>query len=499
MTGIILWAQGPHNTKNYYQETNGKSGKALKTAFHNVIFKSAHVDSYNLIWEIYKTADKRPDGTVYDIYSNITHYIVGGDYQGGKVKQEGNGYNREHTVPKSWFHKAEPMVNDAFHILPSDSYINTRRSTYPYGETKGDKYKSANEYSKLGTCTTAGYSGTVFEPNNEYKGDLARIYFYMATCYEHNIDTWDSPVMAHDAYRPFVDWQMKMLLRWAKQDPVSQREVDRNEAVAKIQGNRNPFVDYPGLEDYIWGDSVQVPFSYDHYLHGGKTIDPSPEPEPEIKPAPPAKDGIILNEPFNKGKGKFTTENKKLPKGRRYIWSKFGKEDATCIKATAYIKKKNNAAESWLISPMMDLTPYADVQLNFKQTTNYLKEHKDKANELMSVKVCENGSNQWENLPVTIPTNENWHFVSTSVSLKQYTGKNIKIAFVYKSTTACAPTWEIKDLQVVGQAKTNNIITIGAKNNCLDTSKPMYNLQGQRVNAFYRGVVIQNGRKYIIK
>lgn len=499
MTGIILWAQGPHNTKTYYQETNGKSGKTLKTAFHHVISKSAHVGSYGLIWEIYKTADKRPDGSVYDIYSNITHYEVGGAYQGGKVKQEGNGYNREHTVPKSWFQRKEPMVNDAFHILPSDSYINTRRSTYPYGETKGETYKSANEYSKLGTCTTAGYSDIVFEPNDEYKGDLARIYFYMATCYENNIDTWKSPVMAHDAYRPFVDWQMKMLLRWAKQDPVSQREVDRNEAVAKIQGNRNPFVDYPGLEDYIWGDSVQVPFSYDHYLHGGKTIEPSPTPKPEIKPAPPAKDGIILDEPFNSGKGQFTTEYKKLPKGRTYIWSKYGKGKTVCIKATAFIKKKNKEAEGWLISPSMDLSPYTDVQLNFEQTTNYLKQHKDKVHNFMQVKVCENNSNQWQDLPVTIPTNENWNFVPTTISLKQYVGKQIKIAFVYKSTTKCAPTWEIKNLQVVGEVKTNNITHIRAAYHYLDISKPMYNLQGQRVNRYYRGVVIQNGRKYILK
>ena len=181
-----LWAQGPNRTGTYYESTNGKTGAALKTAFFHVISGSIH-GSYDGLWAIYRTSDRRADGKLYDIYSNTTNYIIGSSAQGHQYSGEGDGYNREHTVPQSWFFKAKPMKYDAHHILPSDGYVNNRRSNFPYGETKGEKYQSNNGFSKLGTCTLPGYGGTVFEPNDEYKGDLARIYFYMITCYESNV------------------------------------------------------------------------------------------------------------------------------------------------------------------------------------------------------------------------------------------------------------------------------------------------------------------------
>lgn len=122
-----LWAQGPNHTGTYYERTNGKTGAALKTAFFHVISGTIH-GSYNGLWEIYHTSDRRADGKLYDIYSNTTNYVIGSSAQGNAYSGEGDGYNREHTVPKSWFFKAEPMVYDAHHILPSDGYVNNRRS-----------------------------------------------------------------------------------------------------------------------------------------------------------------------------------------------------------------------------------------------------------------------------------------------------------------------------------------------------------------------------------
>lgn len=268
---LACLAQAPNNTGSYYQSADGKKGKALKTALFNIITKNKTALSYKGLWTAYKSTDVRDDGHMYDIYSNITNFRPGTD-QAGNYKKEGDVYNREHTMPKSWFKDATPMYTDLFHVMPTDGYVNSKRSNYPYGETNGEKYKSANSYSKLGKCTLSGYSGVVFEPNDEYKGDVARNYFYMATAYENRITTFNSSVAGNganifsgDKYTVYVDWQLDMLLRWAKNDPVSEKEIKRNNAVYALQGNRNPYIDYPGLEQYVWGGMVNVPFSYDNY------------------------------------------------------------------------------------------------------------------------------------------------------------------------------------------------------------------------------------------
>lgn len=283
LTAASAWAQGPNNTGTYYQTANGKKGEALKTALFNII-KNPDVTSYDGLIEAYKKTDKRLDGTIRDWYSNATKYTWN-DRNGNA--SEGAGWNREHSVPQSWFSKASPMRSDIVHVIPTDCYVNNRRSSYPFGENSGDIYKSANSYSKLGRCTTAGYSGTVFEPNDEIKGDIARIYFYMATCYEDRIGGWASNASASQVfdgnrYPGLKAWTLNMMMRWSKQDPIDAVERARNEAVQEVQGNRNPFVDYPGLEEYVWGDKKGTAFSYDNY-NGGP--EPGSISEPVISPA----------------------------------------------------------------------------------------------------------------------------------------------------------------------------------------------------------------------
>lgn len=263
-----LFAQGPNNSGTYYQSANGKKGKELKTAMFKIV-NNHQTLSYAYLWTAFKTTDKKDDGTVWDMYSNITHFKFGTD-QAGNYNKEGDVYNREHSFPKSWFGgKVSPMYTDLVHLVPTDGYVNNQRNNYPFGETQGEKYKSKNNFSKLGTCTYPGYTGIVFEPNDEYKGDFARIYFYMATAYEDKIAQWSGSefpnISAKNSYKPYKDWQLKMLMEWAKKDPVSSKEVNRNEGIYALQENRNPFVDYPGLEDYIWGSLKDVAFSYDHY------------------------------------------------------------------------------------------------------------------------------------------------------------------------------------------------------------------------------------------
>lgn len=282
---VQLFAQGPNSSGTYYATADGKKGASLKTALCGII--SDHTTlSYKALWECYKTTDVRSDGYIWDMYSNATSYVPGGSAQGHNYSKEGDSYNREHSFPKSWFDDASPMYTDLMHIVPTDGYVNGRRSNYPFGETDSPTYESANSFSKLGPSSISGYTGTVFEPADEYKGDFARIYFYMATCYEDKIASWKSDMLDGTAYPAYAEWALQMLLRWAADDPVSQKEVDRNNAVYSLQGNRNPFVDYPGLEQLVWGDKQDVALDYDSYDAPDPTPNPDPDPDPQPDPDP---------------------------------------------------------------------------------------------------------------------------------------------------------------------------------------------------------------------
>ena len=271
----VVWAQGPNGSANYYQGADGLKGKALKTKLSSIISSGVTVISYKGLYDAYKKTDTRSDGYVRDWYSNITNYRHGIDNKGNYSK-EGDMYNREHSVPQSWFGDGN-IKSDIVHVLPTDGYVNNRRGNLPLGEVNNATYQSANGYSKLGSCRTSGYSGTVFEPNDEIKGDMARIYFYMITRYEGSCGSWGNSVFTPQ-YPGLTQWTLDMMMRWSKDDPVDDREVERNNAVYETQHNRNPFVDYPGLEEYTWGTKMNEPFSYDNYA--GAEVDPNFVHEP---------------------------------------------------------------------------------------------------------------------------------------------------------------------------------------------------------------------------
>lgn len=267
-----MYAQAPAGT--YYQTADGKCGAELKTALCTIILP--HVQrTYGDLWTDFAYTDLRPDGYIWDMYSGVTNYVLGTDQNTGNTGDEGKNYNREHSMPNSWFNKDYPPYTDLFHMYPTDSYVNNTRGNNPFGEVGTPTWQSAEGFSKQGPARDGlGYQGVVFEPNDEYKGDFARTYFYMVTCYEtytnsqgqqRRVAGWNSPMLAQNQYPALTTWAVEMLLRWSEQDPVSKKETDRNEAVYGIQHNRNPFIDYPGLEQHIWGDKQSVPFVYDQY------------------------------------------------------------------------------------------------------------------------------------------------------------------------------------------------------------------------------------------
>lgn len=271
--GLPVAPAAAQSIVDYYTPADGAKGESLKTALSAIIADHT-VRSYADLWTDFQTTDRRADGCVWDMYSNITNYTFVTD-QAGSFSKEGQKYNREHSFPKSWWGGSSnvPSYTDLFHLYPTDGYVNGLRSNYPFGEVKTVQKQSAGGFSKLGSCSLAGYPGSdpVFEPADEYKGDFARTYFYMATAYESDFAGWAATeggiMLDGTAYPGFRPWAMDMLLRWAAADPVSEKETARNEAVFGIQHNRNPFIDFPGLEQYIWGGLQDVTFSAASYRH----------------------------------------------------------------------------------------------------------------------------------------------------------------------------------------------------------------------------------------
>ncbi|WBV61444.1 endonuclease [Chryseobacterium camelliae] len=260
----LVNAQAP---AGYYNSANGLTGASLKTALSNIITNGHQDKGYSGLWTGYKTTDidknYENDGSILDIYSeNPTgtdpYKYTPGTNQCGTYSVEGNCYNREHIVPQSFFNEASPMVSDIHFIRATDGKVNGMRSNYPFGKVGTATFTSKNG-SKLGNSTSSGYSGTVFEPINEFKGDVARMIFYFVTRYQSKLSTFSSGnMLGSSTYPGLQTWELNVLLAWHNQDPVSQAEINRNNASYTFQGNRNPFIDNPGYVDLIWGSQQPV-------------------------------------------------------------------------------------------------------------------------------------------------------------------------------------------------------------------------------------------------
>ena len=257
------------NSDSYYAAIAGKSGYQLKSALYEII-KDHNSRGYSAVWNLINEADiddyYDKDLTILDIYSEK---VLGSDSynykpstnQCGQYRKESDCYNREHSFPKSWFGgKIEPMNSDGHHIFATDGFVNAKRGNWPYGEVGFSTYISSNG-SKVGLADpTTQFNGIVFEPIDEFKGDLARAYFYIATRYEDQISAWEGNSVNSDAAlngnnsSVFEPWLLELLKRWHKLDHVDQKERDRNNKVYRFQGNRNPYIDHPEFVFMIWGE-----------------------------------------------------------------------------------------------------------------------------------------------------------------------------------------------------------------------------------------------------
>lgn len=253
---------------NYYEALNGKTGAVLKTALHEIICQDTtqylnYGSGNGRTWQgFYSTDRNESNNSIVDMYSSEVVYFPA-DYVVSGYKGFGSAVQIEHSVPKSWWKcdikHPDCAAKDLNHLYPANGSMNASKNNNPLGVVSG-KITKDNGVSKVGMATYDDYTGNVFEPANEYKGDFARSYFYVATAYEHYTNKWDTSLagnmMQANTYPTLKSWAVNLLLQWHRQDPVSERERTRTDKVFDIQKNRNPFIDFPELVEYIWGDRV---------------------------------------------------------------------------------------------------------------------------------------------------------------------------------------------------------------------------------------------------
>lgn len=278
---VLAQAQIP---SGYYNGTAGKSGEQLRLILSGIIRPHTALtyggSGTSNTWTAFQSTDKKASGKLWDIYSDKPGGTPSYEYDfsqkcGNGLNHENSCYNHEHCWPQSKFSNALPMRSDLWVVYPTDYYVNGQRGDLPYGKV-GTATKNFTNGSKLGNNTYLNApSGNCFEPIDSFKGDLARSIFYVSTCYMTDSNdfvnssgsgNWEMAIKS--TLKP---WAIQMLLEWHHLDPVSRKERDRNEAAYAIQGNRNPFIDFPDFADCIWGVckglSVNTVSSLNPYIH----------------------------------------------------------------------------------------------------------------------------------------------------------------------------------------------------------------------------------------
>ncbi len=435
---LFLFSLSVASQSSYYQSIDGVTGGAtLKTALYSLIKEHERIDYGSgaaATWGAFYTTDRNAEtNQVYDMYSSEVRYF-------GEKGETISGMNIEHSLPKSWWGSTK---NDAYcdlhHLNPSDQNANSRKGNFPLAELETESWNNGVTY--VGKATINGSSVSAFEPCDEYKGDFARTYMYMFTCYQNLTYQYTWMNYESSTYPTLKPWAVELLLKWHKQDPVSDKEIARNNAVYSIQGNRNPYVDYPQLADYVWGDSVNYVFSLDGTdISGGGSVGGGT-----------GDTDTYIMETFSSSLGDFTVVQ---VEGTHCWTNKYG-----CAYISAYDSETytNYAAECWLVSPSMDFTDEKGVNLSFDYVTKYnLSSMVAQNNQLL---VSDNYAGDvaaatWTVVDFSIVQNSSdWAFTSTGdIALPaEYMGKeNVTIAFKYTSTTSKAGTWEVKNLVVAG-------------------------------------------------
>jgi endonuclease I len=246
---------------DFYSNLPKASGYAFKTSLSNLLARTHRSLSYNQLHKAYVKTDIdqwfEADGTILDMYSESplkkdSYSYKPGQKKCGNINGESSCYNREHLFPQGLFGKGGRMKTDIFHVYPTDGAVNNKRGSFAFGEVGKASWVSENG-SKLGFHAGKGFSGVVFEPIDEFKGDIARAMLYFAVRYESRIPRFKPHAMTDGSVeQTYSTWFLNILIKWHKQDPVSEHEIFRNNAACEFQKNRNPFIDFPQWVSNIW-------------------------------------------------------------------------------------------------------------------------------------------------------------------------------------------------------------------------------------------------------
>ena len=478
--------------EGYYDAANGKKKEALKAAMHDII-QPVKVLSYgsgaNSTWSGFYKTDRTSNNQVIDRYSYDIRYFT-------SPTASVSGMNIEHSFPKSWWggSSTPKAYQDLFNLMPCEQKINSTKSNYAMGVVTGtDK---GNGCTKVGTGMAGGKSTSLWEPANEWKGDFARDYFYMVTTYSHL--TWTSnglDMLQNDDWPTLQEWAYTLLLQWAKNDPVDEIERARNDSVYKIQQNRNPFVDYPNLAEYIWGDSVDFAFSVDGSSHGGGGGQGGDD-EPVF--------ATLVDCSLKSGLDPFFVRTYEGCEGQ--VWTSSSSYGAV---ANAYNVGKE-ADEYMMLT--LDLAMMENAVLTFQHATGYNK-MVPVENTYFQVLVSYDYDGvpedaTWRTLDAEFPplqSNSNFtNFVSSGdISLAGCCGRdNVTIAFRYTSNSSACYAWEIKDVKVTAYEVPTALPLIAEEEDYrLQTTDDglTYDLTGRQVPWNTKGLVIRNGKKILQK
>lgn len=498
MPALPMLAQIP---EGYYSSLKGKKGAELKTAIHDII-KKANVLEYGSgrgkTWWGFWSTDRNENGYFIDRYSAEREWVKSTS-QGAP----GAGMNIEHSFPKSWWGGATVLAyKDLYNLMPCESKINRTKSNFPMGiVVSGDK---GNGWTKVGEGTDGK---KYWEPAAPWKGDFARGYMYMATAYQDY--NWKGEqalqILQQGAYPTLQKWAYTLYIQWAKADKPDALEIKRNNDVAKIQGNRNPYVDFPNLMEYVWGDSTNIAFNPEttvkssSYVNGGGggggSVDPDPNPD--------ATEVNVYQATFTTNDGGCKENIISNDSPHDNIWTRTSQYG---WKATAYNKsnKSNHAAEATLTLPEMDLTGYDDAKLTINQAVNfaYSKALKYLKIEVRSVDP-EDGTVEISQLSdFKVIESNPWMFYDFTFDLSHYCGTKSTISFRYKSDKDICCTWEIKKAAITGKKTATGIKeTTTEPKDFIDFSKPydVYSIDGRKltpshINANSIVIVRQNSK-----
>lgn len=428
---------------DYYAPLDGLTGRELKQAVHEIVNNNVKMLTYgsgsSKTWWGFYVTDMMDGGRVRDRYS-------ADEFRFGERGKSVEGMNIEHSFPKSWWGGAENNAyKDLYNLMPCQTTINTHKSNYPMANV--DKEWRGNGVTRIGTRDgdPDNQDYRYWEPSDQWKGDFARGYFYMATAYQNFTWSGDQSVriLHTEAYPTLQEWAYTLYLDWSEADNVDDIETDRNNIVELLQGNRNPFVDFPNLARYVWGDSIGEPFHpltsvKSQSFTGGATIREKDAAKVEIYAST-----------FLGDRGGCTVETAPGSAAGINVWSNtadYGWKGSGSRGPSTDLTYYDTDAT--LLTPEIDLTDYKSAWFEFDHAVNFAEAPYTG----LTVEARVDG----ESHPLHVrrwPLGKKWDFFNSStVDLTPWTGKKVRIGFHYTSSTEEAATWEVKNLRLTGVA-----------------------------------------------